>query len=300
MLSQLDLQQLRMFFTLSQTGSYTATAQRLHRTQSAVSHAIRKLEQSVGVALVEKRGADFQLSEAGRRLYTACETTFYALEGAVEDIARNQGSHMGRIRIGATVEFGCSILMQHMEPFLKENAQMDVEFYLRNELLSDLQRDGLDLIIDCKEHRHPDLNRVPLFTETYLIIAAPSYLRHAKIKTIEDLSHAAIISFDRKGSWWHRLLNSLPTEQRPEFSRIIPINHIRGMIVAAEHGIGVALVPKYSIQSELAARRLKVVFPKLSLNEDQFCIYQKASRKHLVRHKLVIDYLQKLQPAEFV
>lgn len=299
MLPQLDLQQLRMFFTLAQTGSYTATARRLFRTQSAVSHAIRKLEESAGVKLVEKSGAHFQLSEDGRRLYSACETMFYTLEGAVEEIALHQGASMGRLRIGATVEFGCSVLMKHMQPFLKSHTNIAAEFFMSNDLLPDLQRDFLDIIIDCKEHLHPDLDRVPLFREAYAIVSAPSYSREVGIKTIADLNRATIISIDPEGAWWHRLLFSLPPKDRPELTHIIPINHVRAMIVAAKHGIGVALVPKYSVLAELADGQLDLVFPEVSLNEDRFCIYQKLAKKHLERHRLLVNYLRGIRPSEF-
>ena len=57
----LDLPQLRTFFTLAQSGSFTACARKLHRTQSAVSHAMAKLEELAGVPLLARKGRDLGL-----------------------------------------------------------------------------------------------------------------------------------------------------------------------------------------------------------------------------------------------
>lgn len=114
----LDLAQLRTFYTLAQAGSFTACARRLNRTQSAVSHAMTKLEELAGTLLLDRRGRGLALTEEGRRLYLACEQVFATLDAAADDLRRHQPHARGRLHLGATVEFGSSILMRHMQPFL--------------------------------------------------------------------------------------------------------------------------------------------------------------------------------------
>ena len=122
----LDLPQLRTFYTLAQTGGFTACARKLHRTQSAVSHAMAKLESLAGVPLLARRGRELGLTEEGRRLYQACEQVFATLDAAVDDLRRHQSLAMGRLRVGTTVEFGSSILMKHMQPFLAANPGLEI------------------------------------------------------------------------------------------------------------------------------------------------------------------------------
>ena len=86
----LDLPQLRTFYALAQTGSFTACARRLHRTQSAVSHAMTKLEHLAGVPLLDRKSRALGLTEEGRRLYLACEQVFATLGAAVDDLRRHQ------------------------------------------------------------------------------------------------------------------------------------------------------------------------------------------------------------------
>ena len=74
--NQLDLYQLRALHAFAQVGSFAGAAQRLHLTQSAISHAIRKLEASAGVPLVIRHGSKVQLTEDGVHLCEACEAVF--------------------------------------------------------------------------------------------------------------------------------------------------------------------------------------------------------------------------------
>jgi len=80
---------------------------------------------------------------------------------------------------------------------------------------------------------------------------------------------------------------------------MVTINHIRAMVVAAEHGLGVALVPRYCVVAELFDGRLQRLFPDLRMYEDRFVLYQKRCKAELERHRLLTDYLTSLQPAEF-
>jgi len=295
----LDLPQLRTFFTLAQTGSFTACARRLNRTQSAVSHAMTKLEDLAGVPLLERRGRDLGLTEEGRRLYRACEQAFATLDAAADDLRRHQGLARGRIRLGATVEFGSSILMKHMQPFLSAHPELDVDFTLRYDLLEPLLRDDLDLIIDCQEHPLPTLKKVTLFRETYVVVCAPALRKAHRLRTPLDLSRTPVLSLDKAGAWWNRFLAAIPDHEQPRLDRIIAVDHIRAMIHAAVAGMGVLLVPQYSVLEELRRGDLAVLFPAIRPSEDRFSIYQKKVKAAQEKQKLLTQYLQSLSPEEF-
>lgn len=299
MIENLDLQQLRMFFALVQVGSYTEAAKRVYRTQSAVSHAIRKLERSIGATLIDQKGRSFSLTEEGRRLYEACETAFYALESASEAISQSSGRSLGRIRMGGTVEFGCSVLMKHMTRFAKTHPDIDLEMTLATELLDPLLRDELDLIVDCQEHNRPELRQDVLFRESYAAVCAPSYQQEMGLNVPMDLSACTVLSPDRNGVWWNRFLMSVSPMKRPSLTRTVIISHIRACIVAATRGLGVALVPRYSVLAELESGELVSLFPKLRILEDRFCIYQKRAKEGLERNRLLTEFLKAMTPAEF-
>ena len=295
----LDLAQLRSFFTLARTGSFSEAARRLNRTQPAVSHAVRKLEDSVGLPLVDRRGRDFRLTEEGRRLYQACESVFSTLDAAEEDLGRGRALSRGRLRLGATIEFGSSILMKHIRPFLAENPGVEMDFTLAHELLAPLLKDELDLIIDCVDHNLPELQKTPLFRETYVVACAPGYREEHRIRVPGDLARCAILSLDKAGLWWNRFQTALPERKRPVVQRVIAVNHIRGMINAAGEGLGVVLAPKYSVLEELARGVLVPLFPSIRPAEDRFHIYQKSLKAGLEKHRRLTEYLMTIHPSEF-
>lgn len=295
----LDLPQLRTFFTLAQTGSFTACARRLNRTQSAVSHAMAKLEDLAGARLLERRGRGLHLTEEGRRLYQACEQVFATLDAAAEDLRRHQSLSRGRLRVGATVEFGSSILMRHMQPFLAANPDLEIDFTLSHDLLAPLLRDDLDLIIDCQEHLLPTMKKTPLFRETYVVACAPAFRRAHRIRLPPDLGRCPVLSLDKAGAWWNRFLMAVPGRDQPLLERFIAIDHIRAMIHAAVEGMGVLLVPRYSVLEELERGDLVALFPAIRPAEDRFSIYQKKVKAGQEKQKLLTRYLQSLSPAEF-
>jgi DNA-binding transcriptional LysR family regulator len=295
----LDLPQLRTFFTLAQTGSFTACAKRLNRTQSAVSHAMAKLEDLVGAALLDRRGRSLGLTEEGRRLYQACEQAFATLDAAADDLRRHQTLARGRLRVGATVEFGSSILMKHMQPFLAANPDLEIDFSLSQDLLPPLLRDDLDLIIDCQEHPLPTLKKSPLFRETYVVACSPAFRKTHRLRVPADLSRGPVLSLDKAGAWWNRFLMAVPDHEQPQLDRIIAINHIRAMIHAATEGMGALLVPRYAVLEELQRGDLVALFPAIRPTEDRFSIYQKKVKAGHEKQRLLTRYLQSLSPAEF-
>jgi DNA-binding transcriptional LysR family regulator len=295
----LDLPQLRTFYTLAQAGSFSACARRLNRTQSAVSHAMAKLEELAGVSLLDRRTRGLELTDEGRRLFQACERAFATLDEAAEDLRRHHSQARGRLRVGATVEFGSSILMRHMVPFLEAHPELEIDFTLRPDLLAPLLRDDLDLIIDCIEHPLPALKRSVLFRETYVVACAPAFKKAHRLRVPADLSGLPILSVDKAGAWWNRFIMAVPEAGQPAMDRIIEVNHIRAMIHAAVAGMGVLLVPRYSVLEELKRRDLVPLFPSLRPAEDHFAIYQKRVRAGHEKQKLLTRYLQGLSPSEF-
>lgn len=293
----LDLHQLRAFFAVAQTLNFTEAARRLCVTQPAVSHAVKKLQRSAGDELLLKTPRGLELTEAGRILYKACEAVFYELERAQEQIVGRRGG-TGTIRLGATVEFGTTLLVKYLKGFIAANPGVHVDFTFSHELLKPLLNDEIDMAIDCREHRVEGIDRRPLFREEYAVIAAPGFIRRRGLKTPKDLERCPVLSLDKAGRWWGNFLNALPAAERPEFSGITQMTHIRAVINAAMEGLGIGFVPRYCVLKELKSGALADVFPRLKLLEDYFYLYQKTGKAGLARHKALAEYLLHIKSAQ--
>ncbi|HAH32157.1 MAG TPA: hypothetical protein DCL44_07580 [Elusimicrobia bacterium] len=291
----LNLYQLKTFFMVSRTLSFTEASRKLFITQSAVSHAVKNLEKSAGEKLFSRAANKLHLTGTGQLLHKTCETIFYELEKTEELIAKSKNKNIGTIRLGSTVEFGTTILVKYLKGFIKKNPGIHIDFRFKNGLLKPLLNDEVDIIIDCRDHKAEGIEKKPLFREEYVVIASKEFISKNRVRTPLDLSACDILSFDKAGAWWGNFLNALPDNAKPEFKTITELTHIRGIINASIESLGIGFVPKYCVLKELRAKTLLNVFPQLKLLEDYFYIYQKTKRAGLERHRSLIEYLTNLK-----
>jgi len=295
----MDLYHLKTFFLLAKVKNFTKAASLLFVTQSAVSHAIKKLEASVDTPLLQRKGKTIVLTNAGLTLFASCERIFYEIERADQDIARFKRETKVRIRIGSTVEFGTSILIKHIKSFLDANPDILLDFFFSHHLETPLVEDEVDLIIDCKEHLLPNLAKIYLFQEQYITIASPAFVREHNIRSVEDLERINILSNDKHLEWWQNFITAIPEETRCCLKNVIQINHIRGIINGAVSGLGIGFVPKYTVLRELAENILIDPFPHIKPGADHFNIFIKQDKLTFQRNKALVDYLSLLKPSEF-
>lgn len=295
----MDLQRLRVFFEVARGGSYQIAASQLHITSSAVSHALRKLQQELKSELFDWRGRSFTLTVAGEELFLASRTAFQRLEEVELQLGRAGSRGALRVSLASTIEFGATVLVPKLGPLLATHPELRVDFHFANDLREMLLRDEVDLAVDCTPHANPKLHRVELFRERYVVVAAPAFLARHPVRTPLDLCRAQVLSMDPEGRWLDNLLRALPATRRPVLQRILVIDHVRGMINGTLAGYGVGLLPKYALLPELARGSLVVLFPRLRLLEDTFCIYQKVSRRDRPGNRLVTRYLLGLDVREF-
>jgi DNA-binding transcriptional LysR family regulator len=296
---RLDLNRLQVFLEATRCGNYTAAAKRLHVTQSAVSHAIRKLEEVTGRSLVEWQHRRLALTDDGEYVREVCERVFHDLSQAEHVLSTRSPGGTQVVTIGATVEFGTSVLVRKLKPLIDATPWLHVNFCFRDELAPLLARDEIDLAVDCAPHAHPSVTSTRLFREKYSIVASPAFLASHVVRHPMDLERVPVVSVDREGAWWTHALRSLPGRRRPVLRQVIEVNQVRGMVHAALEGYGVALLPKYTVRGKVERGDLVALFPRLRLLEDWFCVYQKRSAAARAKNRVVTEFLLRLDVTEF-
>ncbi|MEH0023075.1 MAG: LysR family transcriptional regulator [Desulfobacter sp.] len=295
----MDLYHLRTFFTLAKVKNFTHAAELLFVTQSAVSHALKKLETSIDTPLIKRRGKILDLTPAGQALYRSCEKIFYEIEKADQEISRYRQEASFRIRVGSTIEFGTSILINHIRAFLDTHPEIHLDFYFSPDLEAPLARDEVDLVIDCVPHTLPNLEAIYLFQEHYVTIASPSFIQTHGIYALEDLERVNILSNDKQLAWWRNFLTAIPRDKRSCLKNVVQINHVRGIINGAASGLGIGFVPKYTVIRELEEKTLVDPFPGIKPGADHFNIFIKKEKLDFEKNQALINYLTHLKPEEF-
>lgn len=291
---QVDLNKLRTFYILAGTKSYTGCADKLFITQSAVSHAIKKLESELGFDLVDRESRLFKLTRQGEFLYRRCAGIFDTIDETLDDLL-DETLHPVSITLGAPVEFGSSVLIKGMEPFLAAHPHIHIDFVLEPELLEPLLADALDIIVDCVPHLHKDLVAVPLLREEYAVIATPAYIREKEIREIPDLKRCNLLSFDKKLDWWKNFINALTPESDFGFDKITRISNVRGIINASLASMGVGFVPRYTILKEIETGALEELFAETEVLNDQINIYLKKRNFDKAAFQELIDHIKSLK-----
>lgn len=143
----LDLELLRTLRTVARVGSFTAAAMRVHRTQSAVSMQIKRLEELVGIQLLRRNNQGIQLTAAGETLLAYASRMLNANDEAVATLTG--ATVAGSVRLGMPADYAITFLSSVL-PFFAETfpqVQVEVRTDLSPELICQLQGGELDLVL---------------------------------------------------------------------------------------------------------------------------------------------------------
>src|SRR6201996_8621766 len=133
-----DLELLRSFVSVVDSGGFTRAGERVHRTQSTVSQQIRRLEEDVGQLLLNRAGKDVTPTEAGERLLSYARRLLALAEEARDVMARPE--HQGAVRLGIPEDFAAYRLTKLLAAFSRSHPQLrmdvraDQSVYLRRDL----------------------------------------------------------------------------------------------------------------------------------------------------------------------
>jgi len=123
----LELRHLRTLMALAEAGSVSRAAERVHLTQSALSHQLKALERQYGVAVVERHGQTVRLTESGRRLVTLARTVATDIQAAERDLAKLSGKRAGILRVALECHTCFDWLMPIMDRFRKHWPDVELD-----------------------------------------------------------------------------------------------------------------------------------------------------------------------------
>jgi len=243
---------------LAVTNSYTATAQRLKVSKAAVSQHIRDLERATGVELVRRTTRSVQLTEAGLELVRSTAGAFEMIEDGLANVRNRASTPRGLVRVTAPVALGRQHVAPLLNSFLKEHKEVRVELDLSDRLAS-LAREGFDLAI--RHTTEPPETHVAwkLCAAPALLVASREYLRrHGTPLQPGDLRNHACLCYARPGAGAAWSFAPLATGERVTVAVSGPLaaNNSETLRDAVLAGLGVAIIPAFSLGALVAARRL--------------------------------------------
>src|SRR3954468_18122381 len=231
MASPLDSRQLRAFRILARTGSFTEAARELHLTQSAVSHAIRSLEEDVGFRLLDRTGKKATLTQSGEQLLQRTERILSEMELAREELKRLGKWGASRLRLTATLTI-CQHLLPAVLREFKESfpaCAITLEPGDTSVAVELIRTQRVDLAIALEPRRDPQIHFRPLFTDDLQFILSPVHPWARSGRAVEEeIPRQKFILYD-KSSYTVQLIQEYFRQQDHDLFTIMELGSMEAI-----------------------------------------------------------------------
>lgn len=235
-------------------GTLTRAAQQLHLTQPALSHTIKKLEDSIGTAIWEKDGRRVRLTRAGEHLYQMAQTLLPQFARGEEQLSRFARGLSGSLRIGMECHPCYQWLLKNVRPYLERWPEVDVDVRQQFQFkgVAALFVFEVDILITPDPIYREGLQFIPVFPyELRLVMHRGHLLASRSIIQPEDLEKETLITYpvpaERLDIYQQFLI---PAGRQPARHKTIETTEILLEMVGA--GRGVTALPGWLLEEQAA------------------------------------------------
>ena len=252
-----EMDDLGAFAVLIEAGSFTLAAQQLGCSKGQLSKRISQLEAQFGVVLLQRTTRRLSLTAAGAALLPQAQALVVQVERARQALARLKDDMAGPVRMTVPVSLGETFFDGLLLEFSGQYPEVQIELELNNSY-RDLSRDGFDLAIRAEVANDERLVAKPLLAWHEMTCASPAYLeRFGEPAAPQALAeHRCLLNSHYSGreEWLYHQQHEL---LRVRVSGPFASNHYSLLKKAALSGAGIARLPSYLLQAELADGRLR-------------------------------------------
>jgi DNA-binding transcriptional LysR family regulator len=279
----MDLAQLEVFLAVARERRFSRAAQKLYRTQSAISQSIRKLEEEVGELLFDRSSRDGLLTDAGRVLQEYAERLLNLRADAQEALAELKELQKGKLVISAN-EFTALYLLPLLAEFrrLHPMVKITVNRSLGSHIPDDVLRHNSELGVLTYDPQDPQLRSTVVYLDELIFVVPPSHpLAKQQQVSIRQLGAESFVAHNVPSPYRDKVLQAFKRHKTPLHMGVeLPTLQAIKLFVAM--GNGVALVPEMSVEQELKRGELvRIPVRELRIQRKLRLIYRKqASLSH--------------------
>jgi len=282
----MDLAQLEVFLAVAREGRFSRAAEKLYRTQSAVSQSIRKLEDELNEPLFDRSSREGILTDAGRVLQEYAERLLNLRGDAHEALVELRELQKGKLAIAAN-EFTALYLLPVLAEFrrLHPMIRITVRRSLGSHIPDDVLRHSAELGVLTYDPQEPQLRSTVVYLDELIFVVPPSHpLARAQQVSIRQLGAESFVAHNVASPYREKVIQAFKRHKTPLHMDIeLPTLQAIKRFVAM--GNGVALLPEISVENELARGELmRIPVRELRLHRQLRLIYRKsANLSHAAR-----------------
>ncbi|HET9749283.1 MAG TPA: LysR family transcriptional regulator [Casimicrobiaceae bacterium] len=287
----MDLAAMEVFARVVEARSFSGAARRLEMSTSVVSKCVTRLEESLGVRLLNRTTRSISLTEIGREFYTRCSHIVAAADEAQALTAGMQAEPRGVLKVNVPVSFGILHIVPALGTLMSDYPGLAIDMTLSDREVH-LAEEGYDVAVSIAGEPRGSLVARKLAPIRRRLCAAPGYLKRRRVPvTLDDLAHHDCIVHSLPGgerAWHFEGDDGITSVDVNGSLRFDNDNAIRKAALA---GLGVALLPTYIVGDDIRDGRLRIVLPELEGPRLALFATYLPNRYLAAKVRVFVDYL---------
>lgn len=286
-----NLGDLEVFARVVTARSMSSAAREMAVSPAVISKRIRRLEERLGIRLIQRTTRQLSLTGAGQDFYARIVPILASIEEAEALVASGAAQVRGVLKVSAPTSFGRLHIAPHLARFLDLNPLVTVELTL-NDGFVDIVGEGFDLAVRIAELRDTSLVARRLAPNHRVLCATPAYLeRHGEPKSLEDLGQHRLMAHNSD----HWRLEGPEGEVAVRIQGPLRTNSSEVIREALLSGLGIALRSTWDVGPELHSGQLRRILPGYSGGRHVAIHAVYPSRRHMEQKvRVFIDFLADL------
>lgn len=255
-----DFEAWAMFACVVEHKSFSAAAEAIGVSKATVSKAISRLEAALGTTLFHRTSRRLALTDSGAALAERAARILGEAQGAEEAARDAATAPTGLVRIAAPITFGIRFVAPAVADLLREHPGIEVDLRLSDARV-DIVAEGFDIALRIADLPDSSLRARRLAPVTVRVVAAPAYLftRGTPRHPAELADHACFSYANAIGTWHFRGPGGEEASVRPRGP--LMTDNGDAMLPALCDGLGIARLPDFIVDPEIAAGRLVELLP---------------------------------------
>mgnify|MGYP000176838142 CR=1 FL=1 len=248
--------EMQVFLQVVDSGSFSEAARMLRMTPSTVSKLIARVEERLGVRLLERSTRRLALTDEGRVYYARSRDVLAEMEAVERDLSQGSACLGGRVRVSSSVGFGILGIEPLLPAFHQAHPRITIDLSLSDEIV-DLYLDRTDVAFRVGPLPDSSMTSIRLGSAKRMIVASPAYLARCGVpQTVQDLiDHACLgFNFRRANAVWPLRDSGRIVDRTVEGPLIA--NNGETVRRAAVAGMGLARIGAFHVREDLKAGRL--------------------------------------------
>ena len=254
----LDSRQLRAFRVVARSGSFTQAARELHLTQSAISHAMRALEEDVGCRLLDRMGKKATLTQAGEQLLVRAEKILGEMAAARDEITQLGQWGAGRLRLGVAATACHYVLPAVLREFKKRfpACKITIDPGDTPQAIASLRAHRIDLALVLEPQGEPQLEFHRLFTDDLQFIVSPLHPWARAQRVLEsEVPRQSYILYDKTSYTFQMIADYFRARDEVLFT-FMELGNMEAIKELVKLNLGVSILAPWIARKEIAEKSL--------------------------------------------